>query len=39
MKEHLFTIQKQDFTIQTFKCGRSGGQHANKTLDNITIII
>ena len=38
MKEHLFTIQKQDFTIQTFKCGRSGGQHANKTDSGVRII-
>ena len=36
-KEHLFTISKKDFTIQTFKSGGPGGQHQNKTDSGVRI--
>jgi protein subunit release factor B len=38
MKEKLFTIQKKDFTVQTFKSGGKGGQHQNKTDSGVRII-
>lgn len=38
MKEHLFTIQKKDFEVQTFRAGGKGGQHQNKTDSGVRII-
>ena len=38
MKEHLFTIQKKDFEVQTFRAGGKGGQHQNKTDSAVRII-
>ena len=37
-REHLFTISKKDFNIQTFKSGGPGGQHQNKTDSGVRII-
>jgi len=37
-KEHLFTISKKDFEVQTFKSGGPGGQHQNKTDSGVRII-
>ena len=33
----LFTLNKKDFTIQTFKSGGPGGQHQNKTDSGVRI--
>lgn len=30
-KKLLFSLNKKDFTVQTFKAGGPGGQHQNKT--------
>lgn len=38
MKKLLFSINKKDFEIQTFRSGGSGGQHQNKTESGIRII-
>lgn len=38
MKEHLFTVRKKDFEIQTFKSGGPGGQHQNKTDSGVRLI-
>ena len=38
MKKSLFTINKNDFIIQTFKAGGPGGQHQNKTDSAVRII-
>jgi len=35
---HLFTLNKKDFEIQTFRSGGSGGQHQNKTNTGVRII-
>ncbi len=37
-KELLFSLTKDDFTIQTFKAGGKGGQHQNKTDSGVRII-
>ena len=37
MKEHLFSLSKKDFKIQTFKSGGPGGQHQNKTDSGVRI--
>lgn len=37
-KELLFSINKKDFTIQTFRSGGKGGQHQNKTDSGVRII-
>ena len=37
-KEHLFSLTKKDFTIQTFRSGGKGGQHQNKTDSGVRII-
>lgn len=37
-KEHLFSVGKKDFKIQTFKSGGKGGQHQNKTDSGVRII-
>ena len=36
-KEHLFSITKKDFEIQTFKCTGPGGQKVNKTNSGVRI--
>ena len=38
MKDHLFTIRKKDFEVQTFRAGGKGGQHQNKTDSGVRII-
>ena len=38
MKEKLFSLNKKDFTIQTFQSGGKGGQHQNKTDSGVRII-
>jgi len=38
MKEHLFTLTKKDFKIQTFRSGGKGGQHQNKVESGVRII-
>ena len=38
MKEHLFTLTKKDFEIQTFRSGGKGGQHQNKVESGVRII-
>ena len=37
-KELLFSINKNDFEIQTFRSGGKGGQHQNKTDSGVRII-
>ena len=37
-KELLFSVNKKDFTIQTFRSGGKGGQHQNKTDSGVRII-
>jgi len=37
-KEKLFTIYKDDFTVQTFRAGGKGGQKQNKTDSGVRII-
>jgi len=37
-RELLFSINKKDFTIQTFRSGGKGGQHQNKTDSGVRII-
>ena len=36
--EHLFTITKKDFIVQTFRSGGKGGQHQNKVETGARII-
>ena len=36
-KEHLFSVTKKDFIIQTFRSGGKGGQHQNKTDTGVRI--
>jgi protein subunit release factor B len=36
-KELLFSITKEDFEIETFRCGGKGGQHQNKTESGVRI--
>lgn len=38
MKQLIFSINKKDFDIQTFKSGGPGGQHQNKTDSGVRII-
>jgi peptide chain release factor 1 len=38
MKEHVFSLTKDDFEIQTFRSGGKGGQHQNKTDSGVRII-
>lgn len=38
MREHLFSVTKEDFEIQTFRSGGKGGQHQNKTDSGVRII-
>ena len=38
MKEHLFTLTKKDFEIQTFRSGGKGGQHQNKVNSGVRLI-
>ena len=38
MREHILSITKKDFVIQTFKSGGKGGQHQNKTDSGVRII-
>lgn len=38
MREHLFTLTKKDFEIQTFRAGGKGGQHQNKVESGVRII-
>ena len=38
MKEHIFSLSKKDFTVQTFRSGGKGGQHQNKTDSGVRII-
>jgi len=37
-RELLFTIDKKDFDIQTFRSGGKGGQHQNKVNSGVRII-
>lgn len=37
MKKLLFTVQRKEFVIQTFKSGGPGGQHQNKTDSGVRI--
>jgi len=37
-KELLFTVNKKDFDIQTFRSGGPGGQHQNKTDSGVRIV-
>ena len=37
-RELLFTINKSDFIIQTFRCGGNGGQNQNKVNSGVRII-
>ena len=37
-KELLFSLNKKDFTIQTFHCGGHGGQNVNKVESGVRII-
>jgi hypothetical protein len=37
-KEHLFTLTKKDFMIQTFRSGGPGGQHQNKVSSGVRIM-
>lgn len=37
-RELLFSINKNDFTVQTFRAGGKGGQHQNKTDSGVRII-
>ena len=38
MKEYIFSVNKKDFTVQTFRSGGKGGQHQNKTESGVRII-
>lgn len=38
MKQHLFSLTKKDFEIQTFHSGGKGGQHQNTTDSGVRII-
>ena len=38
MKEKILTLNRKDFTIQTFKSGGKGGQHQNKVDSGVRII-
>jgi len=38
MKQHIFSITKKDFVIQTFRSGGPGGQHQNKVETGVRII-
>jgi len=38
MKEHVFSLTKSDFEVQTFRSGGKGGQHQNKTDSGVRII-
>lgn len=37
-REHLFTLNRKDFEVQTFRSGGKGGQHQNKTDSGVRII-
>jgi hypothetical protein len=37
MKEKLFTIDRKDFRVDTFRAGGKGGQHQNKTSSGVRI--
>ncbi len=37
-REHLLSLTKKDFTIQTFRSGGKGGQHQNKTDSGVRIV-
>jgi protein subunit release factor B len=37
-KNHLFSITKKDFIVQTFRAGGKGGQKQNKTSSGVRII-
>ncbi len=36
-RELLFSVTKKDFRIDKFRCGKKGGQHANKVESGIRI--
>jgi len=36
--EHLFTLTKKDFEMQTFRAGGKGGQHQNKINSGVRLI-
>lgn len=38
MKEHMFSLTKKDFDMQTFRSGGKGGQHQNKTNSGVRIV-
>jgi protein subunit release factor B len=37
-KKLLFSVTKNDFEMQTFRCGGNGGQNVNKTSTGVRII-
>lgn len=37
-KQHLFSLTKKDFEVQTFRSGGSGGQNQNKVSSGVRII-
>jgi protein subunit release factor B len=37
MKQHLFTLTKKDFKVQTFTSGGPGGQHQNRVETGVRI--
>lgn len=37
-RRHLFSVTKDDLTIQTFRAGGHGGQHQNKTETGVRVI-
>jgi protein subunit release factor B len=38
MKELLFSVTKDDFRIDTFRCGGKGGQKQNKTSSGVRLV-
>jgi len=38
MKQLIFSITKDDFSVQTFRSGGKGGQHQNKTESGVRIV-
>ena len=38
MRKKILSLNKKDFTIQTFRSGGKGGQHQNKTDSGVRII-
>lgn len=36
-RQHLFTLTKKDFIVETFRCGGNGGQNVNKVETGVRI--